>query len=163
MERARPAAPGDAPRVVELCSEALAEVTARRGGGQLARAVLGGLAVPEWLAAALASDRAQVVVGELGDAVMGVGVVRAAAGPAGGTATVDLLFVEPGARGVGLGEVIMDALCAWAEGEGCDGLDAAALPGSREAKAFFETHGMVARALIMHRSLQPRAAVAGPA
>ena len=163
MERARPAIPGDAPRVVELCTAALAEATARRGGSQLARAVLGGLGVPEWVAGALASDRAQVVVGELGEAVMGVGLVRAVAGPAGGTATVELLFVEPGARGVGLGEVIMDALCGWAEGHGCDGLDAAALPGSREAKAFFEAHGMVARVLIMHRSLQPRAAVPGPA
>ena len=157
MERARPAGPDDTARLIELCDEALAELSARRGGRHLVRAVLAGRSVPERLAQAMADPDEHVVAGELSGALLGVGVVgRRPLPPGGDVATVELLFVDPGARGVGLGESIMGVMTEWATTRGCAGIDAPALPGSREAKAFFETHGLVARALIMHRSLPLR-------
>lgn len=151
MERARPAVEADAGRLVELADEALAEISARRGGTQLAHDVLAGRSVPQAVGAALADPDATVVVGELNGAALGIGMARIDQRRM--AATVELLYVEPDARAVGLGEVMLDALAAWAGSRGCTALDAAALPGSREAKAFFETHGMVARLLVMHRAL----------
>ncbi len=118
------------------------------------RSVLAGYEVPERLEAAFADPNQYVVAGELSGALLGVGIVSAQPFlPDAPLAKVVVLFVEPEARGVGLGEAMMGAMVEWAIGQGCTGIDAMALPGSREAKAFFETHGMVARALIMHRSL----------
>lgn len=154
VERARAASPDDTGRLIELCDEALAEVSARRGGGHLVHAVLGGRSVSERLAMALVDPDQHVVAGELSGAVLGVGLIcRRPLPPAPDLATVEVLFVEPGARSVGLGEAMMDAMAEWAIAAGCGGMDAMALPGSREAKAFFETHGLVARVLIMHRRL----------
>ena len=66
-----------------------------------------------------------------------------------------MLFVEPEARGVGVGEAMMDVVIGWGERVGCYGIDAPALPGARDAKAFFETMGLVTRALVMHRPITP--------
>ncbi len=68
-------------------------------------------------------------------------------------AVVDELFVEAGAREVSVGEMLMDAVVAWATERGCFGIDATVLPGNRETKNFFETFGLTARAIVVHRSL----------
>ena len=47
----------------------------------------------------------------------------------------------------------MDAVLAWAGEQGCVGVDALALPGDRATKNFFETFGLVARAIVVHRDL----------
>ena len=74
--------------------------------------------------------------------------------PAEATAgVVETIYVEPSARQVGVGEVMVAAILQWCAERGCRGVDAPALPGSRPAKAFFEDHGFVARLLIMHRVL----------
>jgi GNAT superfamily N-acetyltransferase len=65
------------------------------------------------------------------------------------------VFVEEGARGVGLGEAILEDLVAWFADRGCVGVDAPALPGHRQAKNFFEAHGFVARLLVMHHPTAP--------
>ena len=65
------------------------------------------------------------------------------------------LFVEPEAREVGVGEVLVDALVEHCRAAGCIGVDATALPGHRAAKNFFETHGFTARALTMHHGSTP--------
>jgi GNAT superfamily N-acetyltransferase len=61
------------------------------------------------------------------------------------------LFVDEGARSVGVGEAIVELLVAFCAEAGCIGLDALALPGARAAKNFFEESGFTARALVMHR------------
>jgi len=66
---------------------------------------------------------------------------------------VDDIYVEPQARGVGVGEVLMNAVVDWCHGKGCAGVDALALPGNRETKNFFETFGLTARAIIVHRRI----------
>jgi len=63
--------------------------------------------------------------------------------------------VEPEAREVGVGEAMADALVAHCDDRRCIGIDAPALPGHRAAKNFFEAHGFTARALVMHRRLDP--------
>jgi hypothetical protein len=44
---------------------------------------------------------------------------------------------------------------ASAAAAGAVGIEATALPGDRATKNFFETHGLVARALTVHRRLDP--------
>jgi GNAT superfamily N-acetyltransferase len=95
-----------------------------------------------------------VLSGTLDDEVLGIGVVKverlAAAGVLG---RLELLFVDPEAREVGLGEALVRAATAWAAARGATGLDAYALPGSREAKNFLESSGFVARLIVMHRDI----------
>ncbi|MEI4515019.1 GNAT family N-acetyltransferase, partial [Klebsiella pneumoniae] len=92
----------------------------------LAHDVLAGRSVPQAVGAALADPDATVVVGELNGAALGIGMARIDQRRM--AATVELLYVEPDARAVGLGEVMLDALAAWAGSRGCTALDAAALP-----------------------------------
>ena len=71
-----------------------------------------------------------------------------------GVADVHELFVEPEARGVGIGQLLMQSLVDWAVDRGCVGIDARALPGDRSTKNFFESFGLVTRALTVHRDLR---------
>src|SRR4029077_14408963 len=73
-----------------------------------------------------------------------------------GYVLADLLeiFVEEDARDVGVGEALMAAVTDWAVEHGCDGIDARALPGDRATKNFFETFGLVARAITVHKDLR---------
>ena len=67
------------------------------------------------------------------------------------------LAVLLGARGVGVGEAILDQVIEYCRGQGCRGIDSVALPGTRETKNFFETFGFTARLLVVHSSLVPDA------
>ena len=66
---------------------------------------------------------------------------------------IDHLFVEEGARDVGVGEALMDLLLEWFRSQGCAAADAAALPGNRQTKNFFETAGFSARLIVMHHRI----------
>ena len=66
---------------------------------------------------------------------------------------VDSVYVEPPARAVGAGEALVELLSSWARAGGAVGIDAVALPGARETKNFFESHGFSARLLVMHHDL----------
>ena len=66
---------------------------------------------------------------------------------------VEELYVDAEARDVGVGEALMDDVVAFCRAAGCVGVDAVALPGDRATKNFFETFGLVARAIVVHRSL----------
>ncbi|MBV8949825.1 MAG: GNAT family N-acetyltransferase, partial [Actinobacteria bacterium] len=66
---------------------------------------------------------------------------------------LDACYVEPEARGVGVGRALLDDLVRWFESTGCRGVDAAALPGDRDTKNFFEAAGFKARLITMHRAL----------
>jgi len=68
-------------------------------------------------------------------------------------AVIEELHVDPQARAVGVGEAILDRIVEWAAAQGCDGIDAFALPGARATKNFFETFGMTARLLVLHRDI----------
>lgn len=99
-------------------------------------------------------DRA-IVLGCLGDVPVGygIGAIRPLAD---GTCAADVteIFVEPEARDVGVGTLILAHLVHWATDRGCIGIDARALPGDRNTKNFFESFGLVARAITVHRDLR---------
>jgi GNAT superfamily N-acetyltransferase len=69
------------------------------------------------------------------------------------TATALVIYVEPPAREVGVGENLLAAVVEWAGERGAGGLDVPVLPGMRESKNFLEGAGLVARLLVMHRRL----------
>lgn len=64
---------------------------------------------------------------------------------------IDLIFVEPEARGVGVGERLRDTIIDRLSSEGIRRFDARVLPGHRQAKNFFEAGGFKARSIILHR------------
>ena len=43
----------------------------------------------------------------------------------------------------------------WARATGCIGIESMALPGDRDTKNFFEAAGLIARAIVVHRSFEP--------
>lgn len=154
MEAARPATPDDLEALVALARRQRAEAVDSRGGSLWTARDARPEPLREAYLRLLDRDDAAVVVGSLSDVVVGFGaaVVESLhdARPLG---VVTDLYVEPGARGVGVGEAVLDQLVAFCASHGCTGVDALALPGERETKNFFEGSGFVARALVMHRRL----------
>lgn len=68
--------------------------------------------------------------------------------------SIEDLYVVPSARRCGAGRAMAELLVQWCSAEGCTGVDASALPGSRAVKSFFEEEGFKARLLVMHRPLK---------
>lgn len=161
MEAARRANEGDLGTLVGLVTRAADELRPARGGELWWRREARPDPVGDSLRSSLADPDQLVVIGTIDGYPVGFGAARLAAvtEPRGGgvVAVVDELYVEPEARGVGVGEAMMDALIAWAEDRGCMGIESLALPGMRDTKNFFEGFGLVARALVVYRPLGPAA------
>jgi ribosomal protein S18 acetylase RimI-like enzyme len=154
MERARRARTDDLPALVRLAAELRAELRVLRGGRLWEQRDARVRPDEETLAGLLRREDAAVVVGTIDGVVVGYGTLEVEPLPDGtALAVIGDLYVEPGARDVGVGESIATELVAAAEAAGCVGIDAFALPGHREAKNFFERAGFTARALVMHRPL----------
>ena len=102
----------------------------------------------------IASPDVHVVVGTIHDVIIGFGVVEVE-GLADGTTlgVITELYVDPGARAVGVGEAMMSALLTYCVERDCFGVDARVLPGHREAKNFFEESGFTARSITMYHGL----------
>ncbi|MCX7620409.1 MAG: GNAT family N-acetyltransferase [Acidimicrobiales bacterium] len=153
MEGARRAGADDIGRLVELAEEACAAVTTVRGGALLLATHPRAGSVEDF-GSLLNADDHLVVAGTIDDQVVGYAVARVRRLPGGQlVGSVDDYYVEPEARGVGVGEAILNIVVEWCVQQGCAGIDAVALPGDRATKNFFESFGMVARAIIVHRSL----------
>jgi GNAT superfamily N-acetyltransferase len=154
QESARSATPADVAALVPLVDAAGEEKREQKGGPLwFRRERRWGDPGPELLAA-LARDDHEVAVGTLDGVVVGYGVVRAERlGDGGLLGVVDAIYVDPEARSVGVGEALMDHLVGWCREQGCFGVDSLALPGDRATKNFFESFGLVARAIIVHRPL----------
>jgi GNAT superfamily N-acetyltransferase len=154
-EGCRPATTDDLDRLAELAGAAVLELSGGRGGDVWARREARRAPYAEQLAAELASPDHHVLLGTLDGTTLGYGVVRLERLADGGIlGVVSDLYVEPAARAVGIGELTMEGLVAWCREQGCFGVDSLALPGDRHTKNFFESFGLVARALIVHRSLE---------
>jgi GNAT superfamily N-acetyltransferase len=104
----------------------------------------------------LEDPRQFVAVGVLGgEDVVGYGTCRTLELSDGQrVGSVEDLYVGPAARRSGAGRAIAELLVRWCSSEGCIGVDANALPGSRAVKSFFEGEGFTARLLVMHRPLR---------
>ena len=153
-EGARRAVEADIAAVAELAAGAAAEMTPRRGGSVWSRLEARSGPLDESLRRDLRAGDALMVVGTIDEAVVGYGAVRLVALHDGAVVgRVSDIYVVPEARGVGVGEVMMNLLLDWARRRGCIGVDSLALPGDRGTKNFFETHGLVARAITVHRAL----------
>ncbi|HTL86820.1 MAG TPA: GNAT family N-acetyltransferase [Acidimicrobiia bacterium] len=154
METARAATSDDLDTIVALARAMRAELHELRGGALWETRE----ARPEPLASAFEQllTRADtcVAIGTIDGTPVGFGVVEIEALRDGTTlGVISELFVDAGARDVGVGESIAARLVEFCQSAGCAGIDATALPGHREAKNFFERSGFTARKLTMHRRL----------
>ena len=154
MEAARRARPDDVQRLAELTRAAIAELTPTRGGEVWKAAEARAEPIEDGLGALLSDDDTLVVVGTIDDVIVGYAVVRVQhLGDGSRLGVIDDIYVEDEARGVGLGETMMNDLIEWSVERKCFGMDAMALPGHRQTKNFFEESGFTARKLVMHHSL----------
>lgn len=157
MEAVRPAVADDLPRLVELADELVEAVASQRGGPLLIDPDDEGHG-PEGsvtrLKQLLGDGQALVLAGTLDQAVTGFALCHLEdRGGHGRHGVLDACYVEPEARGVGLGRALMEALLSWLEERGCRWVDGTALPGDRGAKNFYESAGFKARMLTMHREI----------
>ena len=92
----------------------------------------------------------RLLVGEIeGVACATLGWVRA-----GDSLRIVHVFVEPWARGVGMGDALMAALLGEAARDGVERVGGSALPGDRSMKNLFERNGLVAREILVERRLR---------
>jgi GNAT superfamily N-acetyltransferase len=157
-EAVRTATAEDTPRLCELAEELRAGIISQRGGSLLTgpgRHDGGG--VPGWVEEHLGDQATLVLVGTLDEVVIGFAVCHLEAGSGEGVRSqrgaLDACFVEPGARGVGVGRLLLDMAVSWIREHGARGMDGIALPGDRAAKNFYESAGFKARMLTMHREI----------
>jgi GNAT superfamily N-acetyltransferase len=154
VEGVRVALAEDVERLAELTADAVAEQVEGRGGRIWAQREARAVPATTSIAAAVADPDVLVLAGTVDETVIGYAITHLEPLADGTTlGVVSDIFVEPEARGVGVGEVMIDAVLDWCRAAGCVGVDALALPGNRSTKNFFETFGFKARALVVHRSL----------
>lgn len=151
---ARPAVLGDMPELVRLYERLEEEMVALKP--IWARA--DGLPVPvdEAWRERIADETSTVLLGTLDGAPVGflLGSIEPLLPQAAGAqvASVRLIFTEPEAREIGVGEALISSYLERARGAGVALFDAHVPPGHRNAKNFFESHGFSARRIVMHRS-----------
>jgi GNAT superfamily N-acetyltransferase len=139
--------------VAELARAAIDELAPMRGGAVWKAREARAEPIEEGIEALLDDAEARVLVATIDEVVLGYAVVRLERlGDGSVLGVVDDIFVEEGARQIGLGEMMMDDLVAWCDERKCIGMDAMALPGHRATKNFFEESGFTARQLIMHHT-----------
>lgn len=108
----------------------------------------------ESFGALLAADAVELLVGELDGTPVGYAVLQRKPLPDGTElGSIDGMWVHADARGVGVGAALMAEITVIATEWGCIGLDSRALPGDRVTKNFFESFGLKARAIHVHRAL----------
>lgn len=157
-EHARLATAGDLAAIGEIYASVAAEIVDQRGGALFLRRESGGDAAARagaLLEAGGADDPVGfAVIGTYDDVPFGYAVVQIETLEDGGRlARIDDLAVEAEARGSGIGEAIMNLVLDESRSRGCFGVDSRALPGDRHTKNFFESFGLKARMLVVHRSL----------
>ena len=149
---ARPARVGDLDELVRLYRLLEEEMVALKGMWRLAD----GLPEPleEALRAALSDPDNLVYVGAIDGVPVGFALARSEPllAQAGGerVGVIRLVFTEMEARGVGVAEVLRDAVVDALRRTGHSRFDAHVLPGHRLAKNFFEAGGFAARSIVMH-------------
>ena len=150
-EACRPAVAADVPRLAELNRAVVDELAPMRGGAVWKAREARPEPVEEGLAELLDDPDARVLVATIDETVVGYAVVHLEhLGDGSILGVIDDIFVEEGARQVGLCELMIDDLMTWCEERKCVGMDAMALPGHRATKNFFEESGFTARQLVMH-------------
>jgi len=153
-ESTRTAGLDDLDALVDLARAAIEEKRAQKGGPVWVRRERRSDPLDLSLRDALEAPDEEVAVGLLDGTVVGYATVRLELLADGGRlGVIEDLFVDPGCRQVGVGEVLMNHLLDWCRARGCFGVDSLALPGDRSTKNFFESFGLVARAIVVHKPL----------
>jgi GNAT superfamily N-acetyltransferase len=146
-EIVRPAALSDAAMIAGFEATARALLVEQRGGPQWLEGE------PQWseldVARRAAASSWHILVCEIDDVPVGFGAAQLV----GAICKVERLFVEPEARQLGLGEMMLESLTLWARVVGAATIESIALPGDRETKNLFERFGMKARLLVVSRDL----------
>lgn len=153
MEHARFATAHDLEAIGGIADAIAADLPDKRGGPLFLRRESGGDARVRAQAQIDAAD-GFAVVGTYDDVVFGYAIVQIETLDDGGLlARVDDLAVDAEVRGSGIGEAMMNLVMDTARARGCFGIDSRALPGDRHTKNFFESFGLKARMLVVHKSL----------
>lgn len=153
MEQARLATADDLDAIGGIADAIAADLHHKRGGSLFLRRESGGDARIRAQAQIDTTD-GFAVVGTYDDVVFGYAVVQIETLTDGGLlARVDDLAVDAEIRGSGIGEAMMNLVLDTARAHGCFGIDSRALPGDRHTKNFFESFGLKARMLVVHKSL----------
>jgi GNAT superfamily N-acetyltransferase len=140
--------------MAQLLREASAHVSTERGGAVFVNREILPEPYEEHLRQWLVDPGAYLAIGTVEEVTLGMALARLEILRDGVClGRLEWLWVESGAREIGLGAELMDLVVAWARGRGATRLDAYALPGNRGAKNFLETAGFSARLIVMHRSL----------
>ncbi len=155
MESASRAGSDELAAIVDLARTAIAEKTDTRGADVWQRREARQEPMEPGLRESIDAPDQLLIAGRIDDVVVGYAAAHLETLADGGLlAVVTDIFTLVEARSVGVGEAMMDAVLAWAREQGCVGVDGLALPGDRHTKNFFETFGLVARAIIVHRRLE---------
>lgn len=93
------------------------------------------------------------VVGIYADEVVGIACARIHETTGERIAILEACFVEPDARGVGVGTSLIEAVSQWSAEVGASALEARAHPGDRETKRLLEAAGFKTRLLILRRPM----------
>lgn len=150
-EAARPATTEDIDFIVELARAHAEQIADQRGAELFLRREVVDLLDRERLRHLIETDDGVVVIGSFDEVPFGYAAARIETLADGGRlGRVEDLLVEEVARGLGIGESMMNKLVAELRAAGCFGVDAAALPGDRNTKNFFESFGLKARLLVVH-------------
>jgi GNAT superfamily N-acetyltransferase len=150
MEVARPAGAADRAGCLRLASEALEAAGSLRGGPALRGDATAESLLTRWTAE---GEGAQLFVGEYEGVLVGLAAVSTVRAGERRRGLVECCYVEPEARGVGVGTALMDAAVSWCGAQGCSDVDAVALPGDRATKQRLEAAGFTARLLTLNRRL----------
>ncbi len=144
---------GDVETLAELCRAYREALASQRGGNVHSKEVFAEPLEPHFKAI-VHDERWRVLLGTLDDVPVGLTVARLdELSDSSRRATVEVMYVDPPAREVGVGESLLGAVVEWAGGLGATGVDVPVLPGMRASKSFLEGSGFVARLLVMHRQL----------
>ncbi len=153
MEQARLATLDDLDAIAGVSSRIADDLPDKRGGSLFLRRESGGDARSRAKAQLEGTD-GFAVVGTYDDVVFGYAVVQIETlGDGGILARVDDLAVDAEIRASGIGEAMMNLVLDTARARGCFGIDSRALPGDRHTKNFFESFGLKARMLVVHKTL----------
>ena len=78
---------------------------------------------PGGLSRVLSDPRRTVIVGLLDEVVVGLATARAELVGETSLGVIDAFYVEPDARGIGVGRAMLDALVSWLGAKGCRAVD----------------------------------------
>jgi len=152
---ARVGTKGDVRTLVKLYRASREALVSERGGGVHVLKETFPDPLESRLGAIVHDDQWLVLIGTFDDVAVGVAVARIdEMSDSSHLVTVEVLYVEPPAREVGVGEKLLGAVIDWAARRGATGVDVQVLPGMRVSKSFLEGSGFVARLLVMHRHLK---------